>query len=422
MVSARFRAGLAGLVLMLCVSTASAQTAPELSATVNLSDVTLTWTAVPGATSYEFFTLVGAQLVGPIGVGNVLTRTLPGVPNGVYQVAVRAANGAVKGPFSNILTLTVTGLPAVPPAAPTDLTAAISGNSVLLSWNLAAPSTLAGLLLQVGSSTGASDMGVFPIRVSTSAFLGTVPNGNYFMRLIAIGSGGPSPASNELNLAVPSCVAPTTLPFTASSTNGLVQGSWPTIPGATGYRLAASSTPGGAPDLGSFSIPANQTSFSHFGAPTGTYYLTLHATLSCGPTVSSLEVAVDVTKPVRQPAKSFSHATSLVLAAVTSTGGIGSSCGNNTWLFAALQKLRLQDDRFGNNWKRGVVGDMSQDVFLYNFSDLPNEQAGAAQVYAWDVIGSHCGGNPAPQANNITDARGSAGWTIRNYLNAGFAP
>jgi hypothetical protein len=38
------------------------------------------------------------------------------------------------------------------------------------------------------------------------------------------------------------------------------------------------------------------------------------------------------------------------------------------------------------------------------------------------VIGGHCGPSPRPQAGNITDARGRAGWTIRNYLAAGYAP
>ncbi len=423
MVSARFRAGLAGLVLMLCASTASAQTAPTLSVTVDGLTVNLNWTAVQGATSYEFFVQVnGGPQLGPFSVGNLLTATLPGVPPGTYLIAVRGADGLIKGPTSNVVTAVVTGVPALPPAAPTNLTAAINGSDVLLSWNLATTTGLTGLALQVGSSTGAADVGTFPIRVSTSSFLGGVPNGTYFMRLFAVGGGSTSPASNELTLAVPSCVAPTSIPFTVSSNGGFVEGSWPQIPGAVAYRLDASSTPGGGPNLGSVPIGPTQTSFSTFGIATGTYYLTLHVTLSCGVSASSAEQTLNVTAPVRQPAKGFSQATGMVLSAANSVGGIGGSCGNNTWLFRVLQLLRSQDDRFGNNWKRGNFGDMSQDVILYNFSELPNEQAGAAQVYAWDVVGGHCGPSPRPQAGNITDARGRAGWTIRNYLQAGFAP
>ncbi len=419
MFSASVRAGLAGLILMLCATTASAQTAPTLTGSVDGSTVNLSWTPVTGAAGYVVIVSINGSAPATLTVGNILTTAVPNVPPGAYQVAVAVIGSATP---SNVLTLTVTGAPALPPAAPTNLAAAISGNDVLLSWSLGGQTGLTGLVLQVGSSPGASDVITAPFGVRTSLGLGTIPNGNYFMRLFAVNSGGPSPASNELNVAVPSCIAPTAIPFTATSNGGFVQGSWPAVPGATAYRLDASSTPGGGPNLGSVPIAANQTSFSVFGIATGTYYLTLHVTLSCGATAASPETPVNVTAPVRQPAKSFSHATGLVLSAARSVGGIGGSCGNTTWLFRTLQILRQQDDRFGNNWKRGVRGDMSQDVILYNFSDLPNEQASAAHVYAWDVIGGHCGPNPAPQAANITDARGSAGWTIQFYLSAGYAP
>jgi hypothetical protein len=422
MVLARVRIGLACLAVTLCASVASAQTAPTLAGGANGLAISLSWTPVPGATGYDVMVGVGTTVLPAIPVGNVLALNVPGVPPGTYQVAVRATAGPIAGPASNILTIAVTGAPVAPPEAPTNLSATVNGLSVLLSWDLATTSGLTGLVLQAGNSEGASDLGTFPIRTSTSSFLGALPAGNYFLRLFAVNAGGPSPASNELNLALPGCVAPSSIPFNVSSNGGFVQASWPQVPGATGYRLDASSTPGGGPDLASVNFPATQTSFSTFGIATGTYYLKLHATLSCGVSAASAEQPLNVTAPVRQPAKSFDQARAMVLAAGAATPGIGSSCGNTTWLFGVTQRLRQQDDRFGNNWKRGNVGDMSQDVILYNFSDLPNEQAHAAQVYAWDVIGGHCGPNPSPQANNITDARGAAGWTILKYLQAGFAP
>jgi hypothetical protein len=422
MVSARIRAGLAGAVLTLCAAVASAQTTvPALTGTANGLNVSLSWTAVPLATGYELLLMYNGLGPVPVAVGNITTLSSD-VPPGAYQIAVRATAAGIAGQPSNVVTLNVAAVPPPAPAAPTNLAAAVNGNAVTLTWDLATTSGLLGLGLNVGTTPGGSDIGTFPIRVSESTFLANVPNGNYFMRLFAAGPGGFSAESNELNVAVPSCSAPTTLPFTVSSNGGFIQAEWPAIPGASGYRLDAATAPGGGANLGSVPIPGNQTNFQVFGIPTGTYYLTLHVALSCGATASSAEQVLNVTAPVRLPAKSFNHATSMVLAAATSTAGVGSSCGNNTWLFRTLQKLRAQDDRFGLNWKRGVFGDMSQDVILYNFSDLPNEQAGAAHVYAWDVIGGHCGPSPRPQAGNITDARGRAGWTILYYQRAGFAP
>jgi hypothetical protein len=421
MFSARVRAGLLGLVMVLSASAAFAQ-APTLTGSADGSTVSLSWTAVDGATGYDVLVQVSGITLAPIPAGGGTSATVPNVPPGTYLIAVRATAGGAQGPLSNVVTVAVTGAPAAPPAAPTNLAASVSNNSVLLSWDLPTTTGLSALILQAGTSLGASDLVTFPFRVSTSTFLPHVPNGTYFLRLFAVGAGGPSAASNELTLVVPACTPPASLPFTVSSQGGVVQGAWAQIPGALGYRLDASSTPGGAANLGSVPIAATETGFSLFGVPTGTYYLTLHTTLSCGAAAKSAEQALEVTAPVRLPAKGLGEAQGMVLAAGRATGGIGGSCGSSTWLFRVLQRLRQQDNRFGLNWKRGNFGDMSHDVILYNHSEVPDDQARAPHTYAWDVIGGHCGPNPSAQANNITNPSGLAGWTILPYLNAGYTP
>ena len=59
-----------------------------------------------------------------------------------------------------------------------------------------------------------------------------------------------------------------------------------------------------------------------------------------------------------------------------------------------MRALRERDKRWGLNWKRANVGDMSQDVITYNWGDEPDE--GTHKLRAWDVIG------------NIAAAAGSA--------------
>ena len=98
--------------------------------------------------------------------------------------------------------------------------------------------------------------------------------------------------------------------------------------------------------------------------------------------------------------------------------------GNNAWLFRVVQELRRRDTRWGLNWKRGRVGDMSQDVVTYNFSAAADE--GTTNVYIIDIIGGHCGGNPGPAWNDVTEATRANGtigrWTLQPYIAAGWRP
>lgn len=94
---------------------------------------------------------------------------------------------------------------------------------------------------------------------------------------------------------------------------------------------------------------------------------------------------------------------------------LGRSCQDHggTWEFMDLviDTLRLQDTRWGYNWKRGIVGDPSLDVINYNWGPGPDE--GSRDVYVFDIILSHCG-NPTPTFIDLTDPNGAgAVWTSR---------
>jgi hypothetical protein len=99
-------------------------------------------------------------------------------------------------------------------------------------------------------------------------------------------------------------------------------------------------------------------------------------------------------------------------------GALRNSCGNNEWLFRLVYALRQIDTRWGLNWKRGVFGDMSQDVVTYNFASGADE--GTTNVHIIDVISSHCGSNPGPAWQDVTGATRAAGtigrWTLLPVL------
>jgi hypothetical protein len=88
--------------------------------------------------------------------------------------------------------------------------------------------------------------------------------------------------------------------------------------------------------------------------------------------------------------------------------------GGGTWEFMdrVVDALRLEDTRWGYNWKRAHVGDPSLDVVNYHFGPGPDE--GSRDVWSVDILGGHCGPSPTPMFSNITNFGGSgAMWTSR---------
>lgn len=88
--------------------------------------------------------------------------------------------------------------------------------------------------------------------------------------------------------------------------------------------------------------------------------------------------------------------------------------GNNEFLFEVVRRLRMIDTRWGMNWKRGMVGDLSQDVVDYHWGAGEPEES--TEVFIIDIITGHCG--DAPQAGwiDVTQATADAGtvgmWTL----------
>lgn len=99
-------------------------------------------------------------------------------------------------------------------------------------------------------------------------------------------------------------------------------------------------------------------------------------------------------------------------------GSCVESGGDDAFVFELVRRLRTTDVRWGLDWKRGVVGDMSQDVVDYHFGS--GEPEGSTDVYIIDVIGGHCGPTPSPAFTDVTEAT-RAGGTIGRWTLAGRA-
>jgi len=177
----------------------------DVEATVQGSVVRITWTesVTPGVTGYRLS-------ANPFGVGTFFTTLVPAAqtsfvapaPPGVFQVRVRAVNACGQSAPSNDVVLGVGSAP-MPPGAPVDLAASVSGASVTFSW--AAPlagGPVAGFVLEAGTGPGESDLVRVPVA-GTSITAPAVPPGTYYLRVRAVNVAGLGDASNEVELVVP---------------------------------------------------------------------------------------------------------------------------------------------------------------------------------------------------------------------------
>lgn len=406
--------------------------APVLQVQVNGQSVTATWTAVAGATGYRAEAgLTSTVALAGYELGAVTTFTL-NAPQNTYYLRVFARNAQGLSAPSNVVAVTVTSNQG-PPAAPTGLSASVAGSTV--NFSVTVPAGATGLVLGAGVAPG-QNAGLLPVPLASLFSVPNVPPGTYYARLYAVGPGGNSGASNEVPVVVSNaCGAPATPSVTATSTGNTVNIAWSAVAGAVGYQLTASMSPGGAP-VAAQTFGGGQTAASYPGVPSGTYYIRITAANACGGQATSADAAVTVTPPAggsrtpNPPAPTPPNYIPLPdRSAVAAELGrlypneLRNSCvetgGNNTWLFRLVQRLRQEDTRWGLNWKRARIGDMSQDVVTYNYG--PEGDEGTLFVHVVDVIVGHCGPSPgAAWINQTVLWSTGAKWTLQPYLQAGY--
>lgn len=419
-------------VLALALPATAQPPAPVLQAQVAGQTVTATWNAVPGATSYRAEAgfapnaMVAGYEVGP------LTTFSIAAPQATYYLQVRARNAQGLSAPSNVVAVTVTST-QLPPSPPTNLQASVAGNTV--TFTATPPSGATGLLLAAGVLPGQA-LAVLPVPLSGQVSVPNVPPGTYYARMLAVSPGGTSAPSNEVPVTVSVACAPPTAPAVTTQVAGsTVAISWSPVPGASAYRLEAAYSAGGPAALAQ-PLPAGQTSVAYPGVPSGTYYIRVVAQTGCGQAASADATVVVAptggvgnrtpnppapTPPNYLPLPNRSAVVDEMarLYPAEFRASCVESGGNNRWLYRLVERLRREDTRWGLNWKRARVGDMSQDVVAYNYG--PENDEGTRFVHVVDVIGGHCGPNPAPAWIDVTVLWSTgAQWTLQPYLQAGY--
>ncbi len=187
---------------------------------------------------------------------------------------------------------------AAVPAAPSNLTASVNGNTVGLSWTAPAGAIL-GYRLEAGSAPGLSNLASSILSSSATIFSApNVPAGTYYARVRALAGDGESAPSNEVVVVVGSSGNCATAPNTptnlaAMATGTAVNISW--APGggcpATNYVLQAGSAPG----LSNLAIANVGTALGfNATAPPGTYYVRVIAQNAFGSSAPSSSATLTV--------------------------------------------------------------------------------------------------------------------------------
>jgi hypothetical protein len=393
---------------------------------------------VPGALGYRLSIGLApgvesfAQVVGPV---TSVSFAVPFVGTGYVRAQAIDATGV--SAYSNEVVLTVTSLTPVP-AAPVNLQSFVNGRSVTLTWGPGAGGGAPlGVLFEAGTAPGLGNLGAVPLPLSTSASVPSVPPGTYFARVYAVNASGRSAPSNEVRVDVPvagGCSPPPASALSVTTSGADVSFSWTGAPGVTGYRLEIATGPAG-PVAYSQVFGAGTLTFGYANAPAGTYYGRIVSLSPCGLETGSAVSTFTVTPTpgTRPRAPNPPPGQRLPLPDLSSVvyavgnayrGDLLASCANQVWLYRLVQALRQYDTRWGLNWKRGNVGDLSHDVVTYNFSADPDE--GTTNVYIIDVIVGHCGSNPQAAWIDQTQATRDAGtigrWTLQPYIAAGGIP
>ena len=232
------------------------------------SQVTLNWSAVPGASSYEIFR-DGTQIATAPGTMYVDSTAANGTS---YSYTIRTVAGTFVSNDSAAQSATPT---ANTPAAPTGLIATGGVNQVSLSW---------------AGSTGATNYRILrngtPIGYSTTpAYVDTTPTVGvqYSYTIVALnGSVGSTPSTAATATAVPA--APTGLAVVAG--NGTASLTWTSVAGATGYEVFRNGVQIATPTT---------TSYADSGLTNGSVYTyTVRATAG---TVVSADSASQVATP-----------------------------------------------------------------------------------------------------------------------------
>ena len=226
--------------------TKSGGTAPgapsSLAATAGNTQVSLTWAAGSGATSYNIYrgTTAGGESTTAIATGVTSTSyTNTGLTNGTtYYYKVKSVNASGTSAYSNEASATPA---AAAPGAPSGLSASAGNTQVSLTW--AAGSGATSYNVYRGTTAGGESTTAIATGITSTSYTNTgLTNGTtYYYKVKSVNASGTSAYSNEAS-ATPAAAGGSAF-YVSPSGNDANAGTLAS-PWKTGTKAGNSATPG----------------------------------------------------------------------------------------------------------------------------------------------------------------------------------
>jgi fibronectin type 3 domain-containing protein len=266
-----------------------------LAATPGNAQVTLSWNASTGATSYNVkrSTTSGGPYT-TIATGVTATNyTNTQLINGTaYFFVVSAVNSFGESGASVQATATPLGNP---PPPPTGLSATPGNAQVTLSWNA---STGAASYNVKRSTASGGPYSTIATGVTTTSYTNTnLTNGTtYFYVVSAVNSAGESGNSKQASATPQLSLPPAPTGLTATAGNAQVSLSWNASSGATSYNVKRSTTSGGP--YSTIATGVTTTSYTNTNLINGTtYHFVVSAVNSAGQSGNSNQASATPAPP-----------------------------------------------------------------------------------------------------------------------------
>ncbi len=261
-----------------------------LQATAGNAQVSLTWAASTGATSYHVkrSTTNGGPYT-QVAAPATTSDTDSGLTNGTaYYYVVSAVNAAGESANSSQVSATPVA-PAAPPAAPTGLQATGGNAQVILNWTASTGAT--SYHVKRSTTSGGPYAQIAAPASANYTDTGLANGTTYYYVVSAVNSAGESANSSQVSATPVAPLAPPAMPtgLQATAGNAQVVLSWNASAGATSYNVLRSATSGGP--YTTVATPTG-TNYTDTGLTNGTtYYYVVSASNAAGTSANSSQVS-----------------------------------------------------------------------------------------------------------------------------------
>ena len=220
-----------------------------VSATAGDNQTTLSWTTVPGATSYNIYwsTTPGVTTATGTEITEVANPYIQaGLVNGTTYYYIVTAVNAVGQSVASSQVLAAPAAPVAVPSAPAGVSATTGNAQITTSWNAVAGATSYNIYWSmvpgVTMATGTEISGAANPYVQAALVNGTT----YYYIVTAVNAVGEGAPSSQVSAAPAVPAAAPSAPTGVSATPGSAQVtiSWTAVPGATSYNIYWSTSPG----------------------------------------------------------------------------------------------------------------------------------------------------------------------------------